>query len=132
MKLNGYHSASAIDKSHKFQRGDFIYEGYDIEQQLTGWCLFVDRYCIEQIGKLDESVSFWYSDDLYACQLKAAGIRHGLFCNVQVDHITSATLRVQDARTQRLYQRGEFQKFNQRQKYYAQRKGFHSVNTSDL
>lgn len=128
MKRNGYHSASALSQDPRqshFQRGDFVYEGYSIGQHLTGWCIFADQFCIQEIGKLDDAVSFWYSDDLYACQLKAAKIRHGLFCNVQVDHITSATLRVQSSSIQRQYQRGEFHKFNERQKYYAKRENLH-------
>lgn len=119
MKLNGYHSASVIDKSHKFIKGDFIYEGYDVEQTLTGWCIFLDDYCLEQIGKLDESVSFWYSDNLYALQLKKAGIKHGLFANCEVDHVLSQTLRKQSRVKLKEYQIGQLQKFNQRKLYYA-------------
>jgi len=140
MKANGYHSASALSQDPRqkdFKRGDFVYEGYNIGSHLTGWCIFADRYCIQEIGKLDESVSFWYSDDLYACQLKAAGIRHGLFCNVQVDHLTSATLSKQPSRVQRQYQRGELGKFLQRQKYYAEqdrsrRERIYKSNTANI
>jgi glycosyltransferase involved in cell wall biosynthesis len=120
MQLNGYHSASAISSGHKgFERGDLIYEGYDIAKQLTGWCIFMDRYCLDKIGQLDETVAFWYSDDLYALQIRKAGIKHGLFCNIQVDHITSRTLVKQSVSLQRKYQIGEVYKFNQRKKHYA-------------
>jgi glycosyltransferase involved in cell wall biosynthesis len=123
MKLNDYHSACVLSQSHNgFERGDLVYDGYEIGKQLTGWCMFLDNYCLEKIGKLDETVSFWYSDNLYACQLQAAGIKHGLFCNCQVDHITSRTLVKQSQRVQRKYQIGEFSKFKQRERYYAQRK----------
>lgn len=133
MKVNDYHSASAIS-GHltQFQRGDLVYESYLVGYVLTGWCLFVDRYCIEQIGKLDESVSFWFSDNLYACQIKAAGIRHGLFTNCQVDHMASQTLRKQPSRIQRRYQMGEFNKFNQRAHYYAQRERMHKADTANI
>lgn len=80
----------------------------------------MDRYCLKKIGKLDESVVFWYSDDLYACQLMAAGIMHGLFCNVRVDHIASKTLKKQSNRMQRFYEIGEGHKFKIRQRYYAE------------
>lgn len=119
MLANGYHSASVLSQSvNGFQRGNFIYEGYEVGKHITGWCIFMDRYCRETIGQLDETCSFWYSDDLYACQLKAAGITHGMFCNLQVDHITSRTLVKQNAQLQRKYQIGEMFKFKQRKKYY--------------
>lgn len=122
MALNGYHSASVLSQSHNgYQVGDFVYQGYEIGKHLTGWCIFMDKYCHEKIGKLDESVAFWYSDNLYACQLRAARIMHGLFCNCQVDHLTSRTLTRQSSRIQRYYQIGELGKFKQREKYYAGR-----------
>lgn len=129
MRDNGYHSASA-KASHLtiFQDGDHVYEGYNISTILTGWCLFVDRYCIEQIGKLDETCTFWYSDNLYALQLQDAGIKHALFCNVRVDHICSRTLVKQPSRVQRQYQNGELHKFIERQRYYAQRKNINKVH----
>jgi hypothetical protein len=129
MKANGYHSASCMSGNIGYTRGDFLYEGYNIESILTGWCLFVDRYCIEKIGKLDEACTFWFSDNLYACQIRAEGIKHALFCNCQVDHIISQTLKRQPSRVQRQYQMGEFTKFNQRAKYYAQIEKMHEVNT---
>lgn len=119
MSLNGYHSASVLSQSvNGFQRGNFVYEGYEIGKHITGWCIFMDRYCRETIGQLDETCSFWYSDDLYACQLRVAGITHGMFCNLQVDHITSRTLTKQNAQLQRKYQIGEMLKYKQRKKYY--------------
>ena len=122
MQLNGYHSASALSQSCKgFQKSDFVYTGYDISSILTGWCIFMDRYCHEIIGGFDESVSFWYSDNLYALQLQAAGIKHGLFCNVQVDHITSRTLSRLPSRMQHKYQVGEMSKYINRKRYYAER-----------
>jgi glycosyltransferase involved in cell wall biosynthesis len=119
MKSNDYHSASAVSSGHKGYTGNFIYEGYNIGIHLTGWCIFMDKYCLEKIGTLDESVAFWYSDNLYACQLIRAGIRHGLFCNVQVDHMTSKTLKAQNRQIQRMYQLGELGKYKLRQHYYA-------------
>ena len=129
MKEYGYHSASALSHSCQgFRYEDKAYEGYDIGTLLTGWCIFMDRYCHEQIGSLDESVSFWYSDNLYAEQLQASGIAHALFCNVQVDHITSRTLAKQPTRLQRKFQIGELSKYINRKRYYAQRKRLLGVN----
>ena len=123
MKYMGYHSASA-KSGHMidYKDGDHVYEGLRVGGPLTGWCIFVDRYCIEKIGKLDESVLFWYSDNLYGCQIDSVGIKHALFCNVRVDHICSKTLKKQPSRVQRQYQMGELHKFLKRYKYYAKGK----------
>ena len=130
MELNGYHSASLISGHQTmFKRGDFVYEGYIVGYILTGWCLFVDRYCREKIGRLDESVNFWYSDNLYACQIEAVGIRHGLFTNYSIDHLASKTLNRQPSRVQRYYQNGELHKYLKRKEYYAKRKGLIEVHT---
>jgi hypothetical protein len=135
MQSNNYHSASVMSQhTQGLKRGDFIYEGYEIGKFLTGWCIFVDNYCLERIGKLDETVAFWYSDNIYACQLRAAGIPHGLFCNLRIDHITSKTLTQQSVSLQRKYQIGEQFKFRQREMYYGARtrERMHKTNTKDL
>lgn len=101
MKLNGYLSASALSNDPRqigCKRGDYAYEGYDIGFQLTGWCIFVTRECIERIGKLDERHIFWFSDNIYGQQLKDAGIIHALICNVHVLHLGSRTLRKSPAK----------------------------------
>lgn len=106
MKINGFDSASALSSDHRqkyLKRGDWIYEGYEVGKYLTGWCIFVTRKCIEQIGQLDETFDFWYSDNIYADQIIKAGIRHGLFCNVQVNHIVSATLRTVPPKVRKQY-----------------------------
>lgn len=127
MRENGYHSASAkANHLTMFEYGDHVYTGYQVGYTLTGWCLFVDRYCIEQIGRLDEAVSFWYSDNLYACQIEAKGIEHAMFCNVRVDHRCSMTLNRQPSRVQRQYQIGELHKFVTRKQYYDQNKRFNT------
>ena len=92
---NGYLSASALStdpRQREFIRGDYAYEGYLIGIHLCGWCIFCQRKVFEKIGKLDESVVFWYSDNMYAKQLKRAGIKHALICNIEVLHYTSQTL----------------------------------------
>ncbi len=92
---NGFDSGSALStdsRQRHFQRGNYVYPYYTVGTYLTGWCIFLTKDCYQKIGKLDESFEFWYSDNIYADQLQAKGLRHGLFCNVQVDHITSQTL----------------------------------------
>jgi len=70
-----------------------VIEGYGIAKELLGWCIVVKRKLFDIIGKLDESVSFWYSDNIYAEQLKSAGIKHILVINSRVVHLGSRTLR---------------------------------------
>ena len=114
MIVNEFPSASALSiylHQRGFNRGDWIYPGYEIGIHLTGWCIFVTKECIAKIGKLDESFEFWYSDNVYADQLIKANIRHGLFFNIQVDHITSATLRTLTWREQRRYSQDASHKY---------------------
>jgi hypothetical protein len=133
MESNGYHSASALSQDSKgLKRGYYVYEGYEIGKHLTGWCIFMDAFCRETIGPLDESCNFWYSDNLYACQLKASGLKHGIFCNIQVDHITSRTLIKQSSAIQRRYQTGELMKFKIREKYYATNQRNDKVHPANL
>jgi glycosyltransferase involved in cell wall biosynthesis len=106
MLSNNFGSASALSGMHLrrgYRKEDCIYPGYAIGSILTGWCLFVTCETIRKIGKLDETNTFWYSDNAYAEQLKAKNIRHGLFCNIQVDHLESSTLRMLPYRQQRKY-----------------------------
>ena len=112
---NATPSAAALSQLHirrGYEQGDFYYLGYDIGVHITGWCLFVTKECIQKIGELDESFEFWYSDNVYADQLIRSGIRHGLYCNVRVDHLTSVTLKTLPPREQRRYS------FGAKNKYY--------------
>ena len=121
MKDNNCHSASVLSQDMRqrhFERGDVLYEGYGVGSHITGWLILLDDYCLSKIGKLDESFKFWYSDDVYALQLKEAGVKHYLICNCQVDHITSQTLIKQPNHKKRAYQTGEYNKFmNIKRKY---------------
>lgn len=116
MKINGYGSASVLSSWHigrGMRKGDFIYPGYRIEYEIAGWCIFITRESLQKIGKLDESFEFWHSDNMYAEQLKSHSINHGLFCNVQIDHLESVTLRSVSSRYQRRYTAGSVIKYNQ-------------------
>lgn len=70
-----------------------IVEGYTVAKHILGWCIVVKRKIFDKIGKLDEVVNFWYSDDVYGEQLKGAGIKHILVLHARVVHLTSRTLR---------------------------------------
>jgi hypothetical protein len=85
----GYLSVSPSPK-HTF-RG--VIEGYEIGKQVLGWCIIVDRVVMDRIGGFDTPVRFWYSDNVYAEQLKAAGIKHALVGNSVVRHLESQSLK---------------------------------------
>lgn len=106
MKEYDIDSASALStdvRQRSFEPGNFIYEGFNIGVHLAGWCIFVTCEAMQKIGRLDETFQFWYSDNVYANQLKAHGLRHGLFCNIHVDHLGSQTLKTLPIRQQRRY-----------------------------
>lgn len=88
---NDYLSMSPNDKPNT----QGIEEGYEIgiEGQVKGWCILTNRKLYEIIGKIDESVSFWYSDNVYADQLKEKGIKHGLIKEAYVQHLDGQTLK---------------------------------------
>jgi hypothetical protein len=102
MRAQGYLSASALSnhpRQRAFKRGDYAYEGYEICLYMTGWCIFCDSKLWDIIGLLDESYTFWYSDNMYINQLSAKRIPHYLICNVTVLHYISRTLNKQDFKT---------------------------------
>jgi len=88
-----------------------ITEGYDTGKQVCGWCIVVHRDVFKHIGEFNEAVSFWYSDDLYAVQLKAAGIKHILVGTSNVGHLVSQTSRGRDINLRELRQ-GQRKAFN--------------------
>ena len=106
MKENNYLSASALSndiRQRNYKYGYHAYEGYRIGELLTGWCIFTDSELWKQIGKLDEKHKFWYSDNVYADQLKAKKIAHALICSARVDHAGSKTLAKLPRQQQNVY-----------------------------
>jgi GT2 family glycosyltransferase len=96
MQAGGYLSACPSGR-HIF-RG--VIEGYKVGVHILGWCIIVDRAIFDKIGKLSEVVNFWFSDDVYAVQLRCAGIKHILVGNSKVKHFRSRTLfKVPEDRT---------------------------------
>lgn len=106
-------SASALSgdpRQRLYDPGPHYFLGYGIGMHVAGWCLFITNETYKRIGAIDESVEFWYSDNQYAKQIQEAGIKHALFCNVRVDHVTSRTLRTLPYREQRRFTLGSKQK----------------------
>ena len=109
----GYLSVSPSPK-HTF-RG--VIEGYKIGKQVLGWCIIVDRVVMDRIGGFDYPVNFWYSDNVYAEQLKAAGIKHALVGNSIVRHLESQSLRkVVKGKVRSDMQKGQYKIFEQYKK----------------
>ena len=97
----GYESISPYcPTSHKrfTKNGDFLLQGYQVGFHVSGWCIGVERKMFERIGGFNEAVRFWYSDNLYAEQLKIAKVKHALVCNSLVKHLDmgSKTLQTMD------------------------------------
>lgn len=67
-------------------------EGYRIEKDILGWCIVCTRKLLKKIGGLDETCKFWYSDNIYAEQIKRAGYKHILIYESYVKHLGSKTL----------------------------------------
>jgi hypothetical protein len=91
MKYNKVLSASPFSlysqHRHGYKADKSIHYGYWIGHELLGWCIVVHRDIFQTIGKLDESRSFWCSDNVYSDQLRAAGLKHMLDCASVVNHI---------------------------------------------
>lgn len=63
-----------------------IYIGHRIRGEVAGWCIFQQRKIYDIIGDLNEGVDFWFSDNIYADELRLRDIKHGLVCNSIVNH----------------------------------------------
>jgi len=92
----GYGSLSPLErrtaKEYGLVEGYHYHEGYQIRKHLTGWCFVITKEAYKTIGKFDESVMFWYSDNIYADQLIHKDIKHAIVCCSFVDHVESYTL----------------------------------------
>lgn len=73
-----------------------VYPGYVIGKQIMGWCIFVKREIFNIIGKLDESYTFWASDQIYSIQLQKANLQHLFIAESRVDHVCSQTLETSE------------------------------------
>ena len=92
----GFGSLSPIDRKTAslfgIDAGYHYFDGCEIRKHLCGWCIVMTKETYKTIGKLDESVMFWYSDNIYGDQLKYHDIKHALVCCSFVDHVESYTL----------------------------------------
>jgi len=93
--MNGYLSASPWSENvHGIFWGGVTYDpvGWDVRSIIAGWCIVIHESVLKKIGKLHEGVKFWYSDNVYAAQIKKAGIKHILVRESRVEHLETRTL----------------------------------------
>lgn len=99
-------------------RNDFpndVYLGYEVRRECAGWAIFQQRKIYDFIYKMDESVSFWFSDNLYMDQLMLHRIKHGLITASIVNHhgnnlgITGSSTLDQGKMNE--YTTGQYQKY---------------------
>lgn len=69
------------------------YEGYEIGKHVSGWCISAKKEVFKTIN-LDDRVDFWFSDNIYADELKQHGYRHVLLRNSKILHVESQTSKV--------------------------------------
>jgi len=94
----GYKSLSpycTVTHPEFVESGAYIMVGYQIRFHIAGWCIGVDREMFKELGGFNEAVRFFYSDNIYAEQLKIADMKHALVCNAYVKHVEkgSSTLK---------------------------------------
>jgi len=93
--MNGHLSASPwSDNVHNMLWGNINFNpvGWDVRSIVCGWCIVIHESVLDRIGGLHEGVTFWYSDNLYAEQIKKAGIKHILVRGSKVKHLETQTL----------------------------------------
>lgn len=62
-------------------------------RHLSGWCYMISRELWTRIGGLDESVTFWCSDDVVIEQARAVGVLPMIVPAAVVEHDQSSTLK---------------------------------------
>lgn len=68
-----------------------LHVGHRVAYELAGWCMVIRRDLLDQMD-LSTRVMFWYSDNIYADELKRLNERHALVTESLVTHLESATI----------------------------------------
>lgn len=108
----GYKSVSTYcptSHSRYVDSGDYVIPGYRVGFHVSGWCIGVERKMFNGLGGFNDAVDFWYSDNLYAEQLKVNEIKHGLVCSSIVRHLDygSKTLNSLDGKSKKHLTHGQ-------------------------
>lgn len=72
--------------------------GFITGRHLSGWCFMISRKMWEDIGGLDESVSFWCSDDVVVEQAREYGVAPMIVPDAVIEHVQSMTLNTKPSR----------------------------------
>lgn len=108
--LRGLQRFESVSPSPKPFPG-FI-KGYEVEKQVLGWCIVAHRdMLVDKLNLLDAPVYFWYSDNVYALQLKRAGVVHALAGESTVRHLTSVTLHKMPQPIRKYYMKDQYKLF---------------------
>lgn len=95
MQICGADSGSPFSQrsthQHRYKAYTGNYYGWQIGHEFLGWCIVLSRHAVELIKKIDESVEFWYSDNILADQLKAEGVWHILCTTAFVEHLAGGS-----------------------------------------
>jgi hypothetical protein len=79
---------SAITQhAQKVRQNSGLYYGYRIGIELCGWAIVVNKDIWNTLGAFETVCSFWYSDDVYAHQLKENDIKHFIDTSSHVLHV---------------------------------------------
>ena len=74
------------ERLRKISRSKFRL-GYQITQEISGWCLLVSADTLRQIGPLDELFDFYFADYDYALELRRRNIKHAVVFDSKVSHL---------------------------------------------
>jgi len=92
--FENFDSLSPNDPSNLYESDAEFVRGYGIGKELRGYCIAVKRKALQKIGNLDEGVRFWYSDNIYADQLKKAKLSHAISLRSYVYHLNGGSQTV--------------------------------------
>lgn len=83
-------------------------------RHFSGWCFMMSRELHGKIGGLDESYTFWLSDDVTIEQVKVLGVQPMIVPEAQIRHLGSITLKEQSQEVRDKYCWGDIEDFNRR------------------
>jgi GT2 family glycosyltransferase len=110
------YSASPYCNNNQGTRGiksnSGIHYGYRLFKEISGWCIVIKRETFDIIGKPDNNIKFWYSDNDYANLLEKHHLKHALVSSSLVDHLDSQTISSEDETRKKRLTADEFLYFD--------------------
>lgn len=115
--MNKYNINSATPLCNLYYKNRIFNEevilGNEVGVILGGWCIVVRRDFFKQLGKFDERVAFYCSDNIYNEQLKSVNEKHALITRSHVNHLAMTSINTLDETTKYNLCVNETKKFNQ-------------------